>query len=279
MINLPDFDAETFIEYACNFIRNKVEISNSKGVVIGLSGGIDSCVVAALAVKALGRANVIGYILPSSTTSDQDLYDANLIKDELDIETHLLAIGDLHEHFLETCARDYLPTEHSELASANLKPRIRMAILYYYATIHQCLVIGTGNKTELSIGYFTKYGDGGVDLLPIGDLYKQDVKEVAKVLQIPQSIIDKDPTAGLFLGQTDEEEIGMSYKILDRLLYLRFEKGLNCEEVAQKLDIPFSEVKRISDMVSNSSHKRHLAPILSKDGSYDPLNNDLNKNP
>lgn len=264
MIDLPDFNENEFIKRACDFIKEKVNNSNSKGVVIGLSGGIDSTVVACLAVKALGSSNVRGFILPSLTTSDQDLFDAKLIKDELGIEANYISIGDIHDQFLKSCKLDGLPQKNISLASGNLKPRIRMSILYYFATIYNSLVIGTGNKTELEIGYFTKYGDGGVDLLPIGDLYKEDVKKIAIALGVPDSIIKKAPTAGLWLGQTDENEIGMTYPILDRVLYLYLEEGYEIEYIADVLEIPSSEVERIINMVNNSEHKRSAIPLLSK---------------
>lgn len=264
MIDLPDFDADAFIEKACQFIQEKVETSNSNGVVIGLSGGIDSTVVACLAVKALGANNVKGFILPSTSTSDEDLFDAELIKTELDIECEFISIEDFVDNFLSICSDEKLPDEYKELALMNVKPRIRMTILYYYAAIYNSLVIGTGNKTEIQLGYFTKYGDGGVDLLPIGDLYKQDVQSVARKLNVPESIIDKAPTAGLKPNQTDESEIGLSYPIIDRILYLYLEKNLSNDEISDLLDISLNDVERIIKMVKNSKHKRLTAPILDK---------------
>lgn len=264
MIDLPDFDVDEFIERACEFIKEKVETSNSDGVVIGLSGGIDSTVVACLAVRALGANNVKGFILPSASTSDEDLFDAELVKTELDIECEFIYIDDFIDNFLTVCSNEKLPDENKELAVMNVKPRIRMTTLYYYAAIYNSLVIGTGNKTEIQLGYFTKYGDGGVDLLPIGDLYKQDVQCVAKKLKVPDSIINKAPSAGLKPNQTDESEIGLTYPIIDRILYLHLEKNHSCNEVSDLLEIPQNDVKRIIKMFKNSEHKRSTAPILSK---------------
>ncbi len=271
MINLPDFNIDEFIGRACTFIQDKVEESNSDGVVIGLSGGIDSTVVAYLAVQALGSDRVKGYIMPSLTTSDQDVFDAQLIQDVIDVETSYISISEIHDEFLSSCIHDGCRKEHRNLASANLKPRIRMTILYYYATLNNYLVIGTGNKTELMVGYFTKYGDGGVDILPIGDLYKEDVNKLAKALGVPDSIINKSPTAGLWPGQTDENEIGMTYPTLDRLLYLYLEEEYDIDTIADVLEIPYGEVERIIDMIHNSAHKREPIPILSK---YEYLDDD-----
>lgn len=266
MINLPDFDDRDFVERACSFIKQKVEESNSEGVVLGLSGGIDSAVVACLAVRALGSSNVIAYRLPSKTTSDEDLFDAKLVKDELDIFSPYISIEDIHSYFLDVCSKsdDNEKGENDTIAAANLKPRIRMAILYYFAAKHNYLVLGTGNKTELEIGYFTKYGDGGSDLLPIGDLYKEDVRKVAQTLGVPETVITKAPTAGLWEGQTDEDEIGMTYDVLDRILYLYVDNNEDASSIADKLEIEKSEVERIIRMVENAEHKRNTAPIISK---------------
>ncbi|MBE6487908.1 MAG: NAD+ synthase [Methanosphaera stadtmanae] len=264
MIDLPDFDADVFIEKACRFIQEKVETSNSNGVVIGLSGGIDSTVVAGLAVKALGANNVKGFVLPSTSTSDEDLFDAELVKTGLDIECDFISIDDFVENFLSSCSNEKLPDEYKEIALMNVKPRMRMTILYYYAAIYNSLVIGTGNKTEIQLGYFTKYGDGGVDLLPIGDLYKQEVKSVARKLNVPESIINKAPTAGLKPNQTDESEIGLSYPIIDRILYLYLEENKSTDEISNLLDIQQNKVERIIKMIKNSQHKRSTAPILNK---------------
>lgn len=264
MIDLPNFDSNIFIENVCEFIKEKVQNANCNGVILGLSGGIDSAVVAYLAVKALGTSNVRGYILPSKTTSEQDLTDAKLVQKELGIGGGLICIEDFYNDFLKRCNVDDLPESNNNLASANVKPRLRMTILYYYAAIYHCLVVGTGNKTELNVGYFTKYGDGGVDLLPIGDLYKEEVVQVAKELGVPDSIIEKPPTAGLLPNQTDETELGMTYPVLDRLLYLYLDEHCNAEEISDKLDLNISEVNRILKLNEISEHKRKSAPIFKK---------------
>lgn len=266
MIQLSNFDEREFIKRACKFIQDKVKKSNTNGVVIGLSGGIDSAVVACLAVKALGADHVIGYRLPSTTTSDQDVFDARYIKDELDIRSPYISIDEIHKKMLETYKEsdDDMNNTNEQVASSNLKPRIRMATLYYFAAKHNYLVIGTGNKTELALGYFTKYGDGGSDLLPIGNLYKEDVKKVAITLGVPDSIINKAPTAGLKEDQTDEEDLGLSYKILDRIIYLSEEEQNTPNDIADLLEIPISEVERIQKMIKNSEHKTQPIPKVKR---------------
>lgn len=264
MMDLPNFDADIFIENVCEFIKETVQNANSTGVVLGLSGGIDSAVVAYLAVKALGASNVRGYILPTKTTSKQDLEDAKLVQEKLSIEGKTICIDELHESILKQMYEEKQPENNFSLASSNIKPRLRMTILYYFATIYNSLVIGTGNKTELNVGYFTKHGDGGVDLLPIGDLYKEEVIKVAKALDVPEQIIEKPPTAGLLPDQTDEKELGMTYHTLDRLLYLYLDENNSPEEISEKLGLDIPEVERIIRLNKHSQHKRNTAPIFSK---------------
>lgn len=195
----------------CRFISEKVKKAGAKGAVVGLSGGVDSAVVAALASRALGGDNVIGIMMPSQTNSQADIDDAKLVAGKLGIKTIMVPIRPMVDAFQENLPQD-------KKAIGNLTARVRMSILYYYANHLNYLVAGTGNKSEISIGYFTKYGDGGSDLLPIGDLYKTQVKGLAAFLGIPKKVIDRVPTAGLWPGQTDEGEIGMSYADLDSAL-------------------------------------------------------------
>jgi NAD+ synthase len=149
------------------------------------------------------------------------------------------------------------------MAEANLKARIRMVILYYHANAMNRMVVGTGNRTELLVGYFTKYGDGGVDILPLGELYKTDVRNLASYLGVNQNIIDKNPTAGLWPGQTDEEELGIKYELLDKILYLLTEKGMKEDEVALKLKISLDEVVNVKLMMLAAEHKLKMPPIPS----------------
>ena len=239
-------DWERVVEEICKFIKEYVDKSNANGVIIGLSGGIDSSTVAFLCKRALGEKRVLGLIMPEKgVTREEDVEDALSIADILGIEFKIIEINEI----LDALKRKL--GEGNKIAEANLKPRIRMTINYYFANNMNRLVAGTGNKSELMIGYFTKYGDGGVDFLPIGDLYKTEVFKLAEYIGVPERIIKKKPTAGLWVNQTDEDEIGMSYEELDKILKA-IEKG------QRRGDDKF---KRVEILVKNSKHKREMPPI------------------
>ncbi|QHN07559.1 NAD+ synthase [Methanothermobacter sp. THM-2] len=232
------------------FIKASVADSRTDGVVLGLSGGLDSSTVAYLAAGALGPDRVLGIIMPSATTPAEDLKHAELVAEENGIEYETVDIEPILESFSGICGH-----RASRLALANLKPRARMMVLYYHANSMNRLVAGTGNRTELLVGYFTKYGDGGVDILPIGGLYKKQVRMLAEELGVPSEIISKAPSAGLWPGQTDEEELGISYDVLDEILFLLVDKKMGVPEVASELGVPAEEVKRIQGMVRAAGHK------------------------
>jgi NAD+ synthase len=228
------------------WIKQKVKASGSKGIVLGLSGGIDSAVVAALAKAAVGKNNLLVLFMPCNS-NPQDLKDAKLVAHQLGLKSKLMDLSGVYNNFLKV-----LPGAIS-LARGNLKPRLRMNTLYYFANKLNYLVCGTGNKSELLVGYFTKYGDGGVDILPIADLFKRQVRQLARELKIPQGIITKPPTAGLWYGQTDEGEMGITYNELDDILD-RF-----CNHKRQIAGS--KKVDKVIRMYKNSEHKRKGAEI------------------
>lgn len=241
-----------------NFIRKKVEEAKATGIVIGLSGGIDSTTVASLCKSALGADRVLGLIIPSKNTTDEDIRDAKNFANQLNIDTKSINISGLEEQFESFLNYD---KQIDRVAIGNILPRLRMTILYFHANSMNRLVAGTGNKSELLIGYFTKYGDGGVDILPIGDLYKTQVRQLAKYLGIPKNLIWKVPTAGLLENQTDENEIGLKYELLDLALYGLNELKLSISELTKELSISTNDAKRIMNMMVKNRHKLETPAI------------------
>lgn len=241
-----------------SFLKTQIQTSGTKGVVLGMSGGIDSSVVAALCVDALGSDGVLGLLMPSETTNPQDMDDAKSLGEVLQIKLEVVDIRPLLKAFSEGCPR-FDPA--NRIAKGNLQPRLRMLTLYYYANTLSRLVVGTGNKSESLVGYFTKYGDGGVDLLPIGDLYKTQVRQLAAYLRIPERIIQKPPSAGFWLGQTDEGELGIEYELLDLILYGLVDLRMDHREIAKAVGASFETVERVSGMLKNSEHKRRMPPM------------------
>ena len=254
----PKLDTQKAVDEICSFIKSKLRESKAEGLIIGLSGGIDSSTVAYLCARIVKRDKILGLILPSETTSSEDIEDAVTVADNLGIKYKNLHIDHLIEPFPKLCPQ----CSNSALANGNLKARIRMMLLYYHSNSMNRLVMGTGNKTELLVGYFTKYGDGGVDILPIGDLYKTHVKEVAEYIGVPKNIIEKAPTAGLWTGQTDEEELGIKYDLLDKILYLMTDENLSIPDIAERLKIEENEVLRVKNMVGASKHKLSSPSII-----------------
>ncbi|GAB6099558.1 NAD(+) synthase [Halanaerocella petrolearia] len=223
------------------WIEEQVTDAGCEGAVVGLSGGIDSAVTSVLCKKAFPD-NVLGLIMPCYS-NPQDAEDAKKVAEKFDIPYQVIDLSDTFDQLQET-----IGIEDSEnLAVANMKPRLRMTTLYYYASQRNSLVVGTDNRSELKLGYFTKYGDGGIDLAPLGNLVKSEVREVAKELDIPKKIITKAPSAGLWEGQTDEDELGITYEEVDNYILTGEAR---------------SEVKEIVDsLAARNGHKLQLPPI------------------
>lgn len=241
-----------------DFIRNGIRKAGVGGAVIGISGGIDSALAATLTVKALGKDKVLGIHMPeSSLTPSEDSKDAKTLADWLGIEFQTIDISGIISAFMAA-----IPESESadRLSMGNLKARIRMSLLYFHANRMNRMVIGTGNKTEILLGYFTKYGDGGVDLEPIGGLYKTDVWELSRRLGIPEPIITKKPSAGLWAGQTDEAELGISYLKVDEVLK-RLEQYEDPETILNTLEISVEQLNSVINRIEKSEHKRSAPQV------------------
>ena len=227
------------------WIGQQVSAAGCRGVVFGLSGGLDSSVVAALCKRACPDST-LAVIMPCD--SDQtDTQHAREVADRFGIVTEAVALEETLDSVLRALPAGDYPPDAERLAKANIKPRLRMIVLYYLANRLNYLVAGTGNRSELSVGYFTKHGDGGADILPLGNLVKQQVRELAVHLDVPQPIIDKPPSGGLWPGQTDEGEMGITYAELDRYLTTG-EANILARD-------------RISNMITRSAHKRATPAI------------------
>jgi NAD+ synthase len=241
------------------FIQNKVKNAELNGAVVAVSGGIDSAVTLHLTVKALGCENVTALTMPErDVTPERDIMDVMLHCEKLNLTCNMIDITAML-HVIQQNLTKYAP--ENKISSGNIRARLRMIIAYYYANLEHKMVMGTSNKTELLTGFFTKYGDGGVDLMPFGDLYKYNIKQLAKFLEIPQNIIQKEPSPGFYPGQTDEKELGCDYDTIDLILYL-WEKGYVNKEISQELNVTIHKIESIIHRIKANEHKRRLPLIL-----------------
>lgn len=252
-----------FNEAIDSIVKQLKNYIGEKRAVIGLSGGIDSSVVAYFLVKALDKGNIFSVVLPYG---DQDSSDGELIASQLGINCTKVNIKPIVDKF---------PCQSDRLTKGNIMARVRMTILYAYTNIASSggIVVGTTNKTEAEVNYYTKYGDGGVDIEPIADLYKTEIWEVGKILGVPQKIIDKTPSAGLWEGQTDEDELGMTYQEIDdiletlklhsfiSLITAKFNRyHIKIKELEQKYGP--EKIDRVENLIINSEHKKCMPPIF-----------------
>jgi NAD+ synthase len=247
-------DVGRLAEEIVDWLRQQAAKAGAATLVLGLSGGIDSAVVCALASRAVGPQSVIAAIMPIHSLP-RDADDALAAASAAGVTPVRIDLSAVYDSFLAAMPE---AADRKPLAPANVKPRLRMTTLYFLANQHNGLVVGTGNKTELSIGYFTKYGDGAVDLLPIGSLNKTMVRALARALGVPEQIIEKAPSAGLWEDQTDEAEIGLTYDLLDRALAAM----AGGDEAA----IEPSVRERVAMLQAASEHKRLPVPVFGWDG-------------
>jgi NAD+ synthase len=252
---------DRYIEKCLYFVENVFKYKNFKKAVVGISGGLDSAVITALCVKVLGKDNVFGYMLPCGP--QHDIADSELICKTYGIKSEKIDIHNIVESF--RLLEENVLFDKTRIG--NIKARVRMIILYDKSMKHNALVVGTGNKTELMLGYFTIHGDGACALEPIGHLFKTEVRAIAKKLGVPKRIITKPPSAGLWKGQTDEEELGCSYNVIDKILaqYEEFRGEDNVDlYIAEKINVPISVVRGILDKMVKNSFKSKPPMVLGK---------------
>jgi NAD+ synthase len=250
------------IDRLARFIQTQAELARAKHLIVGMSGGLDSSVTAALCAIAVGGNKVLGLCMPEKETlNPENIEDARRVARQFKLRFELIDITPF-----QNIAKTALKPDPSSrrIAWGNIKARIRATILYYKANISGGLVVGTGDKSESMLGYFTKYGDGACDMLPLGDVYKTSVRDLAKHLNLPRRIYTKMPSPELWPGQTAEKELGLSYDTIDQILWA-LERWLSPKEIATELSLPMSVVSRVSDRWLASEHKRRI-PLTSKIG-------------
>ena len=241
-------------------IKDYFRKNNFKKAVIGLSGGLDSSVATSLVVKALGKQNVTAILMPDvGTTSPESIKNAEMLAKRLGIKRHSVEINDFVQ-FFENLGKK-MHYKNQIYAISNVKARTRMMILYYFANLENSLVIGTSDKSEIALGYTTKYGDNAADILVIGDLWKTEVIGLGRFLDVPETILRKKPSAELVRGLTAERELGASYEILDKILKLYIEDRLSPEQIIGK---GFNKrlVRNVMGMVRLNEHKRRSAVLI-----------------
>ena len=263
-LTLSEAELEQHRHHITSFISNQYEVSGAETAVICLSGGIDSTLTAYLMVEALGTGAIHGLVLPSSVNTDRNMSDAERVASELlDIEYDVIEIDPLVESVVDAdpgAETDLTEDDDIEVAVGNLRARMRAVLAYFVANRNQGFVVGTGNRSEAAVGYFTKYGDGAVDCHPIGNLYKQQVRQLATHVGVPDDLAAKTASAELWEAQTDEGELGIGYDTLDSILALHIDGPLSVSATANTIAVDEEIVESVRTLYEASEHKRNAPP-------------------
>ncbi|WP_255192459.1 NAD+ synthase [Natronobeatus ordinarius] len=255
-LRFSEAELERHREHLTSFIRDQVDAAGADGAVLGLSGGIDSTLTAYLAVEALGEERVHGLVLPAKVSDDDQMSDAERVAELLEMSSDVLEIEPVVDGLLEA----YPEAEGDHLAVGNARARVRAVVNYLVANHENRLVLGTGNRSEAAVGYFTKYGDGAVDCHPIGNLYKAQVRQLARHVGVPEELVTQTPTAELWADQTDEDELGMDYDTLDSILAVHVDGPLSVAATCRHLEVDEETVARVRSLYEASEHKRAVPP-------------------
>ena len=249
-VKIPQITEEDVADLT-GFIRSTIQKIGCKGVVVGLSGGVDSATVTKLCVDALGPEKVLNVFMPSRVTPAEDYKTTSELSSMWGTEYRVVDV----QPAVDALAAVLLSGRETPLERGNISARCRMIVLYNLAKKRDYIVMGTSNQSELMMGYFTKFGDGACDVTPLANMYKTEVRQIARIIGVPEPIIAKPPSAGLWEGQTDESEMGITYENLDGILY-DMEQDRTDPQIAADTGLPLSEIERIRKQVVSMEHKR-----------------------
>ncbi|MCL9816807.1 NAD+ synthase [Natronocalculus amylovorans] len=255
-LRLSESELEKTRTHLVTFIQQIVSDAEADGATLGISGGIDSTTTAHLAVEALGKDGLHGLVMPSEVNNPDVMSDAERVAESLGIEYDVIEIQPIAEQFFDA----YPDAAASQMAAGNVYVRTRAVLNYFVANHENRIVLGTGNRSEAMTGYFTKYGDQAVDCNPIGGLYKQQVRQLAAHIGVPHDLVMQTPTAGMWVDQTDEEEMGLDYDTLDAILALHIDGPLSTHATIKALNVTAEQVERVESLVAASEHKRSMPP-------------------